>query len=834
AGPVTGLPDTDALLNIQQNGQLYFGSEVLDPGVDASGDIAGITLPWTVEVDLHGVAAGSEVTLYFDLLGFGEIDSSVVIDNVRLTSGRIPPLEFELDPATDSGLLGDDLTRFTEVNLIGTTDPLLEVLLDVDGDGFDDGSVTADGADQFLFTGVLLAEGENPIRMQTTNIDATAEAARTITVDTQAPTGALVAPAAGSLINQELGYVDVQWTDPGAAGLDPGAFDPGDVTLSGVSIDRIEEFGGGLVRYWYNDDGDTLREGTVEVALAAGAVSDLAGNPSVAGAASFVFQPPGGEEVRIEEVVINDGDAQRSNLEKIAIRFSRATNLPELIDNETVQSAVKLHRASGPQVPLESSRFDYDETTFTLTIDLTSDGFGGGLSTILADGRYRLGLDTDAITGLVDDDGMEDGIRRIFFHRLLGDFNGNAEIDLEDRIPFFAHYGTSAGDELYAFAFDLNTDGRINAEDYYVWKGRFGISLPPTDPGVVASVDVPPVVTAVRLNGQEGLTVSSIDASVGGIRSIEVVFSEPVSFSEDGAVQVVSFPGGVSIPVTVDGLDTERLTITLSEAAVDTWVKVTLDGSGLIADAVGNPLDGDPAAEGSGREYLFDADVDLPSGDAAPGGDVVFYVGSLRGDLNGNRQVENVDLNLLLSALGSSDESMNLDGIGVVDDDDVAILVGNFGNGLCSLPLLSEPLQAPFGPVEDPAPSSGGSLVTMPIGPVPYESPPDASRVRPLLRDNRLFIGPTLQRPLDESRPLIRPTRSARASGQLDETSMLAMRRAYVDATFARMAASRHSNSRARYWFLDDSLWEDGLSPHKTNHRDTDVDQALEEELVWY
>ncbi|MEA3368206.1 MAG: hypothetical protein U9R68_08850, partial [Planctomycetota bacterium] len=70
--------------------------------------------------------------------------------------------------------------------------------------------------------------------------------------------------------------------------------------------------------------------------------------------------------------------------------------------------------------------------------------------------------------------------------------------------------------------------------------------------------------------------------------------------------------------------------------AVDTWVKVTLsDDDALLADAQGHALDGEPRLNASGLDYLYDAADDLPTGNGLEGGEAVFYVGSLRGDLGG-------------------------------------------------------------------------------------------------------------------------------------------------------------------------------------------------------
>ena len=69
-GTATGLGRTSSLLNIQQTGEVFFGPQVTVPGVTTSGQTAQDFL-FTVTVDLSGVAAGTEATLFFDLLGFG-------------------------------------------------------------------------------------------------------------------------------------------------------------------------------------------------------------------------------------------------------------------------------------------------------------------------------------------------------------------------------------------------------------------------------------------------------------------------------------------------------------------------------------------------------------------------------------------------------------------------------------------------------------------------------------------------------------------------------------------------------------------------------------------
>src|SRR5262249_32974969 len=145
-------------------------------GLTGSGTVGNYATPQTVTVDLSGVAAGTAVTLYFDLLGFGALGSQVVIDDVQM--GNFPPiLSLQLDPASDSGVAADHPTTLAPVPLAGAPAPPQTVLLDVDGDGFDDGQATADDSGRFTFTNVSLAEGSNHFAVSATNTAGTSQAA---------------------------------------------------------------------------------------------------------------------------------------------------------------------------------------------------------------------------------------------------------------------------------------------------------------------------------------------------------------------------------------------------------------------------------------------------------------------------------------------------------------------------------------------------------------------------------------------------------------------------------------------------------------------------------
>ncbi len=92
-GTAVGLTGTDSLLNIQATGQAYFGSEVTVPGTSVSGDLlSSLETPLTIVIDVSGIPAGTEAVLYFDLLGFGSVESTITIDNVLFSGGNTPPI----------------------------------------------------------------------------------------------------------------------------------------------------------------------------------------------------------------------------------------------------------------------------------------------------------------------------------------------------------------------------------------------------------------------------------------------------------------------------------------------------------------------------------------------------------------------------------------------------------------------------------------------------------------------------------------------------------------------------------------------------------------------
>ena len=198
--------------------------------------------------------------------------------------------------------------------------------------------------------------------------------------------------------------------------------------------------------------------------------NDLVGdNASAAGVDSLTPLLVGASSFQV-----NQGQAQRSSIDSVSVRFNQPTNLPDLITDGAVFSAVQIVGAGGP-LALTADRYHYDPVTFTLTIDLAGSH--------LADGRYDLRLDTSLITAagsrvnhlnLLGMTPATDLLVHYGFSRLEGDFNGDGTVTALDRSLFLGHFGTKSGQGLYDSAFDLNGDGVISLIDYMAWLKQQG------------------------------------------------------------------------------------------------------------------------------------------------------------------------------------------------------------------------------------------------------------------------------------------------------------------------------------------------------------------------
>ena len=187
--------------------------------------------------------------------------------------------------------------------------------------------------------------------------------------------------------------------------------------------------------------------------------------------------------------VVNAGAAQRSSLSELAVSFDQSLDFPALIASGAIVDAAQVVTTTGTPtvINLTPQHYAWNDAANHLAIDLTIDGFSGSLATLLADGRYELRLNAPMIQNaagspLADNDGTPDGVVRFAFHRLEGDFDGDAQVALSDRASWFnpavVVIGAQTGQVGYNAAFDYDGDGIISSRDYYYWLRRlFGRRL---------------------------------------------------------------------------------------------------------------------------------------------------------------------------------------------------------------------------------------------------------------------------------------------------------------------------------------------------------------------
>ncbi|MGE3313220.1 MAG: hypothetical protein AB7O66_24910, partial [Limisphaerales bacterium] len=272
AGTARDLTHSDALLNLQADRTRRTANSTTVTGPN------GTTL--NVSIDLTAIDPGTAATLVLNLISFGPPGSSVTVDDVRLVSG--PSLTVGLDPSTDGGVLGDNLTNVSPVILVGTTQPLQQVTLDLDGDGFDDGSVVADDGGRFQFRGILLHDGENPIRIQAINSEDSAVFETVIVLDRTAPTFIGAEINGGAAQRSMVSSVALRFSENVFGSLDGGDFVLRNFT-SGLDVDaslirRDAQTGGSVLLTFPNLTGGSLGDGNYILALRHAGITDAAGN----------------------------------------------------------------------------------------------------------------------------------------------------------------------------------------------------------------------------------------------------------------------------------------------------------------------------------------------------------------------------------------------------------------------------------------------------------------------------------------------------------------------------------------------------------------------------
>lgn len=299
-------------------------------------------------------------------------------------------------------------------------------------------------------------------------------------VDTTAPTAALVSPAPGLPAYTDAGYVDVRFDDDGA-GLDPATVAPAAVSINGLSVDSVQNRGGGLFRFHYDGDGETLDDGDdYTVDLVGGIALDAAGNPA-AGRTLGSFTYDATLDVQVD---LQGGATQRSRIDRVLLTFDEPiTGL--------APDAVTLSRLNhlGDVDVLVNDLGDGRRFELTFAGPHTRSGAAGGP---LADGRYTLTIDPAAIIG--QNSGRSPASNAATdFHVLFGDTNGDERLTLMEYLAVQGTLDKSSGDPGFLPDYDYNGDGAVDTDDALEVRSRFRQSVDdrvPSDPP--ASIDVVP------------------------------------------------------------------------------------------------------------------------------------------------------------------------------------------------------------------------------------------------------------------------------------------------------------------------------------------------------
>src|SRR5262249_50955770 len=146
---------------------------------------------------------------------------------------------------------------------------------------------------------------------------------------------------------------------------------------------------------------------------------------------------------QVESVVLNDGSAQRSMVNRITVTFDGAAILDP--------GAIEVRRQDGTLVDTRIS-ISLENGKMVAVLTFTGPDVVGGS---LADGSYTLtvlanrvhdrwGRELDG-----DGDGVAGGNRADSFFRLFGDSDGDRDVDWQDRDLFRSAFGKSATDVGY-------------------------------------------------------------------------------------------------------------------------------------------------------------------------------------------------------------------------------------------------------------------------------------------------------------------------------------------------------------------------------------------------
>ncbi len=132
------------------------------------------------------------------------------------------------------------------------------------------------------------------------------------------------------------------------------------------------------------------------------------------------------------------------------------TVMTESILEDVLPSDVPGISGNGTLVSVEFLVLDYGATDLNISAS-------GSLPTMLL----------DSADGTI----TYDEIDGYFSNKILGDIEGDGDVDFDDFILFAGAYGTSVGEPTYNPEADLDGDGDVDFDDFIIFAGNYGRSI---------------------------------------------------------------------------------------------------------------------------------------------------------------------------------------------------------------------------------------------------------------------------------------------------------------------------------------------------------------------
>ncbi|MBX7106178.1 MAG: hypothetical protein K1X57_19010, partial [Gemmataceae bacterium] len=172
---------------------------------------------------------------------------------------------------------------------------------------------------------------------------------------------------------------------------------------------------------------------------------------------------------QIGSVQINDGNAQRSMVNSLTVRFTK-----QVLFSGQPADAMILNGPNG-QVAMSADLSQSTPAGTVVRLTFTGPGIIGGS---LSDGNYtfivngNLILDDRGQNLDGDANGTFGGNYLMTLHRLFGDSNGDRTVDITDFLAFRSSFLQTANR-----TFDFNGDGVVDSSDFLSFRLRFLVSV---------------------------------------------------------------------------------------------------------------------------------------------------------------------------------------------------------------------------------------------------------------------------------------------------------------------------------------------------------------------